>query len=441
MNNVSLQDVVRFHGMTNSLQSFYQFYWQQARKTFNTNMEFIASTSPDILKNTEADVSLQQLQQSSETTLQIIFTQPEMYRWMNQLDRLVTLRPLPIENLQTHLSALARSTTSALILDRRAGSTLLPFDENGCCSLPGCRIILHKRMDDANRIQRCNITDDGLSIASTDGGNFLFCTFEQLDTNIALPTWLHRSVRSRGITVYHEDPLLLETDGGNYTYEIMDMTNQARWQDILESSFHFLEEVLAKGYEEVIAHIRVIIPVVPPKQDSHTSGTSAALPGAIYLSYSDDRLMMAESLIHEYGHNKLNVLLKTDPLVTNALSGPHVYSPWKPVPRPLLGILHGICAFQGVCQLWQAALEHSLPDESRNFVSRRFYQFFRQVQIASLELQEAAAFTSGGELFMTQIESVLTEMSKSLSRIPIDIREPIDQQLARHEQQYRLVEK
>jgi len=441
MSDGSLQDVVRFHGITNSYQSFYQAYWQQASKTFKANIECIASTFPDILQNTEADVSLQQLQQSSEATLQLIYTRPEMYRWMNQLDRLVTLRPLSSEELQAHLSALARFTTSALILDCRAGSSLLPFDENGCCSLPGCGIILRRGRENANRIQRCNVTADGLSMAGADGGNLLFCPFGQRDADSALPAWFHRAVCIRGITVSNGDPLLLETDGGNYTYEPMDTVHQARWQDILESSLAFLEEVLAKGYEEIIATIRVIVPVVPPRQGSHTSGTNAALPGAIYLSYSAERFMMAESLIHEYGHTKLNILLKTDPLVTNALHGPYVYSPWKPVPRPLLGILHGIFAFQGVCQLWQAALEQSLPESSRTFVSRRFYQFFRQVQIASLELQKAATFTSEGESFMTHIESIVADVSTSIARIPREIREPVDQQLARHEQQYRLTGK
>jgi HEXXH motif-containing protein len=55
------------------------------------------------------------------------------------------------------------------------------------------------------------------------------------------------------------------------------------------------------------------------------------------VNIDDPELVILEALLHEYNHNKLNLILQTEPLILNDRKESY-YSPYRPDPRHIYGI-------------------------------------------------------------------------------------------------------
>nr|WP_235038761.1 HEXXH motif-containing putative peptide modification protein [Kibdelosporangium aridum] len=122
-----------------------------------------------------------------------------------------------------------------------------------------------------------------------------------------------------------------------------------RWQELFDSAWDMLTQ-RHRGYaEELSAGLRTFVPV-RGNQGFAGSSSSAAF-GAIALSSKNSAAALADVLIHELQHSKLNALLE---LVTLRHEGAEHcgYAPWRPDPRPLTGLLHGIYAFVSVVEFF-----------------------------------------------------------------------------------------
>jgi len=89
-----------------------------------------------------------------------------------------------------------------------------------------------------------------------------------------------------------------------------------------------------------------------------TSHSDPSWPGLILVSIPRATpvgdLRLAEAIIHEAMHHHLSALEQIVPLVT---SGQTIYSPWKCVERPAIGILHGIYVFGCVSHAFMRLIE------------------------------------------------------------------------------------
>ena len=86
--------------------------------------------------------------------------------------------------------------------------------------------------------------------------------------------------------------------------------------------------------------IRKIIPLGVTKS-MHNSASYSTCIGHLYMSYPTDMEMpsvaLLEAIIHESNHNKLNLIMKQDPLVLNSREEIY-YSPYRPDSRHIQGI-------------------------------------------------------------------------------------------------------
>lgn len=89
---------------------------------------------------------------------------------------------------------------------------------------------------------------------------------------------------------------------------------------------------------------------------AHLSASYLEAPGTVYLTLHPSALTLAEALIHETQHGKLNALRWLDPLLLNE-QGEAVRSPVRPDPRPLLGVLLAVHAFVPVAVVHQRLRE------------------------------------------------------------------------------------
>jgi HEXXH motif-containing protein len=114
-------------------------------------------------------------------------------------------------------------------------------------------------------------------------------------------------------------------------------------------------------------HAGVLATVVPvgfePERSLSASYREAI--GVVYLTLHPRVAILAEALVHETQHNKLNLLSFSDPLIHD--EGVRVASPVRPDPRPLLGVLLAVHAFLPVAQLHLSLLElrHPAADGDR----------------------------------------------------------------------------
>jgi len=184
-------------------------------------------------------------------------------------------------------------------------------------------------------------------------------------------------------------------------------------------------------HAEMTDLLRVLTPLENPQKHSSVSSSYATIRGLIALSPSDDRLLQAETLIHEFCHMKLNQLLVADPLILPGQNGQVFYSPWRPDARRLRGLLIGAHAFLNVARYLARALEREAASDERRVelmsnVARRLFQ----VEAALSAVTEHARFTEFGRRFALGMHRELGLLRHAALWYPPAL---VDEQRALHE--------
>lgn len=154
-------------------------------------------------------------------------------------------------------------------------------------------------------------------------------------------------------------------------------------------------------HAELTDLLHVLVPLQNPNNYSSVSSSYQHLRGVIGLSPSDDVLLQAETLIHEFNHLKLNQLLAADPILEPGQSGQVYYSPWRPDARRLRGLVIGAHAFLNVGRYLARSLQReTYPDEVRIEVMANVSKRLFQCEKALLAVTENAALTPFGREFL-----------------------------------------
>ena len=103
------------------------------------------------------------------------------------------------------------------------------------------------------------------------------------------------------------------------------------------------------------------------------------------MSHAADPLLQAETLIHEFCHQKMNQLLLAEPILLPGQAGQVFYSPWRKDPRRLRGLILGAHAFLNVARY----LERSLSRE--HYGARMRIAVMTNVARRLFEVQSALA--------------------------------------------------
>ncbi|MEV8531919.1 HEXXH motif domain-containing protein [Streptomyces sp. NPDC051211] len=129
----------------------------------------------------------------------------------------------------------------------------------------------------------------------------------------------------------------------------------------------------------LLADVRCIVPWggVLAKAGSEgvpvRSASTADAYGSLLVSRPPDGLTFAETLVHELQHGKLGALMHLFPLLEDDRAELY-YSPWRPDPRHLTGLLHGAYAFTGVTGFWHDRLDGPHHDRAAfQFALRRLH--------------------------------------------------------------------
>jgi len=142
------------------------------------------------------------------------------------------------------------------------------------------------------------------------------------------------------------------------------------WTGSLNEAISLISETLPGWAEELRYTTQRILPV-GYEPEMHLSASYREAPGIVYMTLHPDPLTMAEALIHETQHGKLNLLSWVDPVLHNAYSA-WSESPVRPDLRPIMGVLLAVHAFVPVAALHQRLLEIDHPiSRTQRFEERR----------------------------------------------------------------------
>jgi HEXXH motif-containing protein len=140
------------------------------------------------------------------------------------------------------------------------------------------------------------------------------------------------------------------------------------WAASLREARAIVDRHLPEIADEMRLLLRHVVPV-GWDEHKHLSASYLEAAGVVYLSLHPHVMTLAEALVHEFQHNKLNLALGFDPLVENGFS-PLFTSPVRPDPRPLRGVLLAVHAFQPIAVLYDRMLV-SAEGPERAWLERR----------------------------------------------------------------------
>lgn len=144
------------------------------------------------------------------------------------------------------------------------------------------------------------------------------------------------------------------------------------------------------------------------------SSSNSSIDTMFWYSVTDEPLLMAEMIIHEYSHQRLFRLQDTDPLLNPAIHGSgwekcEIYSPWRDDPRPINGVFHGFIVFTEASRFWMALIKKGgLNQVELEISKRRMAMLVLQLNHARESLRQCK-FTPQGEIVFSFYGDVLTE--------------------------------
>jgi HEXXH motif-containing protein len=138
--------------------------------------------------------------------------------------------------------------------------------------------------------------------------------------------------------------------------------------------------------------------------------------GVIHLSEAYCGLRLCEAIIHEFHHNELFVLEATQRLAAPDEKAIY-YSPWRPDPRPLSGLLHALHVFSGIVRFFEKVESSAQEDFDRGEVHRSRSEFCQKLRIGVSQVPQQS-LTSLGKSFLQELEDDLTRQARELGLRP-----------------------
>lgn len=354
----------------------------------------LAAEAPELVARTRWTSAMAFFRTTSAAVQRAVLGYPSAAFWLDVAEDLVRREShirFPEMHMRTHLLNFHRHAIAAARLAKENYECETPAGENGLLPLPGTGEVLAGA---AQPWEMLRVTIRGGEVAAECASGSL--RIERVPRMSNRVEWnaADSDLRLPGRTAF--------------AFEGWSQENAIRWSAPLEHSFAIIENVWPALGQELAEGLRAILPVVGSRPDVHTSASFREAPGLVALSWTPDTSVLAEAIVHEYHHQKLNALLILDPLIASD-SAPRHYSPWRDDPRPLTGVLHGAFAFQAVLGFWSAALTSGIPLLSEDRLRQRVVLVRRQVEWAIQTLEESAVFTSLGAALVEAIDETVRD--------------------------------
>jgi HEXXH motif-containing protein len=176
----------------------------------------------------------------------------------------------------------------------------------------------------------------------------------------------------------------------------------SEWEASLGDALAMIERHLPSVVDEMASLSMLLVPV-GYHAERHLSASYREYVGACYLTLHPNVRTMAEAIVHEYQHNKVNLASYHDALLENG-HGTLVRSPVRPDLRPLWGVLLAVHAFVPVAELYRrmlAAGEHGVEERMGDVIARN--------DEGLRTIREHARPTRVGAMLLSELEALHAE--------------------------------
>jgi HEXXH motif-containing protein len=177
-----------------------------------------------------------------------------------------------------------------------------------------------------------------------------------------------------------------------------------RWAASIRAALECVKVYLPELRAEMAMILQFFVPVGTDDK-SHLSASYRELIGHVYLTLHPRQMTMTEAVIHEYQHNKINMLFHLDAVMENAFH-PLYPSPVRPDPRPLHGVLLAAHAFVPVAELYRRMVAAGDPECGLPGFDRRFREIIASNDEAVTVLREHAQPTDAGREVLDELFSI-----------------------------------
>lgn len=284
------------------------------------------------------------------------------------------------------------------------------LDEGLIWQAPVRRVILGERMWEG----------EARALAALPGGVELeLATGERVDL-AALPGSMpfHPLRHGVSLSLVDTNPLAMLEAHPDKAGNSLDLGGRspAEWQSTLLEALDLVELGLPEWTAELRLSLRRLVPVgyLP---EVHLSASYREAPFLAYLTLHPNRVTLAEAIVHETQHGRLNVLSWLDPILHNGWTE-WTDSPVRPDLRPLMGVLLAVHAFVPVAALHArlAAVGHPLA-QGPDFEHRRAQVLAGNAR--GLDILEAKADpTAAGRRLLVELRQLHDHLAALAPELP-----------------------
>jgi uncharacterized protein len=179
-----------------------------------------------------------------------------------------------------------------------------------------------------------------------------------------------------------------------------------QWQDQFTEAWQLLARFAPERAAELATGLRSVVPLVT-EDGVARSGTARDAFGTLGLSRPQSAGELAVTLVHEFQHSKLGVLLDVVPLYTSG-GAERYFAPWRTDPRPIGGLIQGVYAFLAVADTWRALRSASGLEES---ATSEFAFVREQVAVGLAALEGSAELTLKGREFTAGLRKAMDRLN------------------------------
>ena len=214
---------------------------------------------------------------------------------------------------------------------------------------------------------------------------------------------------------------------------------RGRFADVLRQAFGDLSERDPGLHAEMKDLLFCLVPLKNPVDHGSVSSSYVNLRGLIALSHSDDAVLQAETLIHEFCHQKMNQMLVVDEILLPGQGGQVFYSPWRPDARRLRGLLLGAHAFLNVARYLATSLSReTYPEDQHIELMVNVALRLEQVEAALKALNGYGSFTEFGGRFLLGMWRELAMLRHAVLWFPPALLKEQSEAAAAHRRKYAL---
>lgn len=330
--------------------------------------------------------------------LLLVLKSPFTSYWVTACNRLINNGSSEgIDSIIKHLYEWNRIYLSLMIEEGQSIVIDVTLNDKAFLCLPISSLVIRLPTYWSNQIATCEYNSEDKQLTLHYGQESQKIIFDNSEEQLLKIFKAHNFLEVNNFEYFYRIPKEV-----NYEYESLQLSNLNAWQIELGKSLSLIEQINILLYSEIRDIISVAIPVISNRDGVHLSSSFAAIMGSFYLSYTKDPVVLSEAIVHEYHHNKLNLIFMLDEIVLNKSDGNIFYSPWRRDLRPITGLLHGCFAFYGVVSYWYRCIEaeYTVSPVDRSKIVNRVKVLINQLQSVVDILRKNGVFTAGGHIFM-----------------------------------------